>query len=215
MIKNNVTSIPKVSRGAGTPAYAASIDNERVKRYIAKYTINPAIAHGMSHIIGSVEVGKLADLCLWEPGFFGAKPEIVIKGGTIAWAQMGQANASIPPVQPVAMRPMFGATSVRHNSIAFVSTACVREGVAATYGLRKRVEAVRDCRHLTKADMKLNAALPKVDVDPETYQVRLFTGVARQRKVCPCRHRHIWLSILPISWHYLLQGDGRWYTVDL
>ncbi len=148
-------------------------DNLRIKRYISKYTINPAISHGMGHLIGSVEVGKLADLVLWKPAFFGAKPELVIKGGVIAWSQMGDPNASIPTPQPVFMRPMFGAfgSAPGSNSIAFVSRACLEHGTASGYGLAKRIEAVRGCRHLSKRDMKWNAALPRITVDAETYQV--------------------------------------------
>ncbi|KAI9989810.1 hypothetical protein PInf_020097 [Phytophthora infestans] len=125
-------------------------DNFRVRRYVAKYTINPAIAHGMAHLIGSVEVNKLADLCLWKPCFFGSKPELVIKGGAIAYAQMGDPNASIPTHSP---------------------KSCVDKKIAQSYGLKKRVEAVRNCRGVTKKDMKLNDALPKIQVDPETYKV--------------------------------------------
>lgn len=148
-------------------------DNFRIKRYVAKYTINPAIANGLSRYIGSVEVGKLADLVLWKPSFFGAKPEMVIKGGDIAWANMGDANASIPTPEPVIMRPMFGAfgKAGRANSIAFVSKAALDNGVKALYGLDKRVEAVDNVRKLTKLDMKLNDALPEITVDPETYTV--------------------------------------------
>ncbi|HEX4000347.1 MAG TPA: urease subunit alpha [Pirellulales bacterium] len=148
-------------------------DNLRIRRFIAKYTINPAIAHGMSHLIGSVEVGKLADLVLWRPAFFGAKPEMVIKGGVIAWSQMGDANASIPTPQPVLMRPMFGsfAQAVGPISIAFVSQACVDAGTAKEYGLRKRIEPVRNCRNIGKRDMKLNDLAPAITVDPETYLV--------------------------------------------
>ncbi|HEX8910597.1 MAG TPA: urease subunit alpha [Anaeromyxobacteraceae bacterium] len=149
-------------------------DNLRIRRYVAKYTINPAIAQGMSHLLGSVEVGKLADLVLWRPALFGAKPELVLKGGLIAWAQMGDPNASIPTPQPVVMRPMFGAfgRAVGATSIAFVSRAALQAGRAERYGLAKRVEAVRRCRGLGKRDMRLNDALPHLEVDPETYQVR-------------------------------------------
>ncbi|BBN02160.1 urease subunit alpha [Marchantia polymorpha subsp. ruderalis] len=148
------------------------IDNFRVKRYIAKYTINPAIAHGISHLVGSVEVGKLADLVLWKPEFFGAKPEIVIKGGTIAWAQMGDANGSIPTPEPKRMKPMFGATGKAGSlhSIAFVSQAAEKEGVKEKYNLQKKVEAVRNTRQLKKTDMKLNSATPDIDVDPTTFR---------------------------------------------
>jgi urease subunit alpha len=152
---------------------AGGNDNFRIKRYVAKYTINPAIAHGMSHVIGSVEVGKLADLVLWRPALFGAKPELIIKGGFIAWAQMGDPNASIPTPQPVMMRPMFGAfgRASAATSIAFVSRASIDRGVASAYGLSKRLEPVRGCRSLSKSDMKLNDATPKMTVDPETYTV--------------------------------------------
>jgi urease subunit alpha len=148
-------------------------DNLRIKRYVAKYTINPAIAHGMSHEIGSVEIGKLADLVLWKPAFFGAKPEMVIKGGIIAWSQMGDPNASIPTPQPVFMRPMFGSFAQASGpiSLAFVSQAAVDHGTATNYGLSKRIAAVHNCRELGKQDMRLNDALPVITVDPETYKV--------------------------------------------
>jgi urease subunit alpha len=148
-------------------------DNLRVRRYVAKYTINPAIAHGMAHEIGSVEVGKWADLVLWRPAFFGAKPELVIKGGFIAWAEMGDPNASIPTPQPSYMRPMFGALgrAVGATSIAFVSQRALTEGHIAALGLTKRLNAVRRCRGIGKKDMKLNDALPKMRIDPETYEV--------------------------------------------
>ena len=151
---------------------ANGADNFRARRYIAKYTINPAIAHGMAAQIGSVEVGKLADLVLWQPSFFGAKPEMVIKGGVIAYAQMGDANASIPTPQPVYTRPMFGAygNAVGPTSLAFVSEAS-RERVEADYGLAKEAVAVEHCRDIGKADMQLNDRVPEIDVDPETYRV--------------------------------------------
>ncbi|KAI8528009.1 hypothetical protein RHMOL_Rhmol12G0118300 [Rhododendron molle] len=159
----------KLSRGSIEPS-GSDNDNLRIKRYIAKYTINPAIANGFSQFVGSVEVGKLADLVIWKPSFFGAKPEMVIKGGTIAWANMGDPNASIPTPEPVIMRPMFGAfgKAGSANSIAF---AALDDGVKALYGLNKRVEAVGNVRRLTKLDMKLNDALPDIKVDPETYTV--------------------------------------------
>mmetsp|Transcript_7441 Transcript_7441/g.11326 ORF Transcript_7441/g.11326 Transcript_7441/m.11326 type:complete len:897 (+) Transcript_7441:97-2787(+) len=152
----------------------AFVDNERVKRYIAKYTINPAIAHGFSEVLGSVEVGKMADLCLWSPAFFGAKPNIVIKGGQIAWAQMGDPNASIPTPEPVFMRPQFVARSAfaaAKCSMVFVSQASVDEGVVQEYGLEKEIYPVRKCRGLKKTDMKLNGETPEIKVDPETYVV--------------------------------------------
>jgi urease len=147
-------------------------DNLRVKRYLAKYTINPAVAHGMSHLVGSVQAGKLADLVLWKPGYFGSKPEMIIKGGTIAWAQMGDPNASIPTPQPVKMRPMFGATSKNQHSVAFVSKAAADAGVKERYGLNKVVEGVVNCRDLTKKDMVLNDSTPEMEVDPETFEVK-------------------------------------------
>lgn len=171
-------------------------DNLRIKRYISKYTINPALAHGMAHIIGSVEVNKLADLVLWKPALFGAKPEMVIKGGVIAWAQMGDPNASIPTPQPVYMRPMFGGFGLASGpcSIAFVSELCHSKGVARAYGLTKRIEAVRGCRTLGKADLKWNDALPRIEVDPETYEVR----ADGERLVCaPAK-------VLPLAQRYFL-----------
>jgi urease alpha subunit len=147
-------------------------DNFRVKRYVAKYTINPAITHGMSHIVGSVEVGKMADLVLWKPSMFGAKPEMIIKGGTIAYAQMGDPNASIPTPQPVLMRPMFGATATRTgNSVAFVSAAAVLDGVGERLELGKQAVAVKNCRSISKKDMVLNDHTPEMRVDPETFEV--------------------------------------------
>jgi urease subunit alpha len=163
----------KRQRGA-LPSERGDNDNVRIKRYIAKYTINPALSHGVAHCVGSVEVGKLADLVLWRPAFFGAKPEMVIKGGFIAWAQMGDPNASIPTPQPVFMRPMFGGFGRAPGtfSLAFVSRACQEHAVAEGYRLSKRIEAVRGCRELGKKDMKGNDAMPKLTVDPETYEVR-------------------------------------------
>ena len=148
-------------------------DNVRIKRYISKYTINPAVAQGMSHLVGSVETGKMADLVLWRPSFFGAKPEMVIKGGVIGWSQMGDPNASIPTPQPVFMRPMFGGFGKASApiSLAFVSQACATANVYSDYGLAKKVEPVRACRSVGKRDMQWNNALPKIEVDPETYRV--------------------------------------------
>ena len=153
------------------PEDAAGDDNFRIKRYVAKYTINPAVSHGMGHLIGSVEVGKLADLVLWRPALFGAKPELVLKGGVIAWSQMGDPNASIPTPQPVVMRPMFGGfgKAPASCSIAFVSWPGVE--TVNGYGLSKRIEPVRNCRSVSKKDMKLNDATPSMEVDPETYRV--------------------------------------------
>ncbi|MDY5128389.1 urease subunit alpha [Actinotignum urinale] len=148
-------------------------DNNRIKRYIAKYTINPAIAHGMGHIIGSVEVGKFADLVLWEPKFFGVKPKLVIKGGYINRTLMGDSNASIPTPQPRTMRDSYGAMGklVHKTSITFMSKAAIEAGVPEELGLERKIEAVKGIRNLTKKDMKLNDAMPNIEVDPETYVV--------------------------------------------
>jgi urease subunit alpha len=152
----------------------AENDNFRAKRYIAKYTINPAITHGIAEYVGSVEAGKLADLVLWKPAFFGVKPEMVIKGGMIAWSQMGDANASIPTPQPVHMRPMFGSFggAIAATSLTFVSQAALNRDIATQLGLQKPTVAVSGTRQLSKRDMKLNDALPQIEVDPETYEVR-------------------------------------------
>ncbi|QEW22460.1 Urease subunit alpha 1 [Marinibacterium anthonyi] len=149
-------------------------DNFRVRRYIAKVTINPALAHGMSHQIGSIEEGKRADLVLWNPAFFGVKPEMVLVGGTIVCAQMGDSNASITTPQPVYSRPMFGAfgRSVENSAILFVSEAAQANGLRNQIGLAKQTVAVKGCRTVTKSDLKLNAALPHIEVHPETYEVR-------------------------------------------
>ncbi|KAK4696381.1 urease, partial [Lecanoromycetidae sp. Uapishka_2] len=160
----------KVQRGTLKEDEGTGADNFRVKRYISKYTINPAIAQGMSHVLGSVEVGKLADLVLWDPANFGTKPTMVIKSGMISHMQMGDPNASIPTVEPIVMRPMFAAY-VPQTSVTFVSKASVETGTVATYNLRKRIEVVKNCRNVGKKDMKYNDAMPKMRVDPETYVV--------------------------------------------
>lgn len=163
----------KVQRGA-LPEDSSRHDNFRAKRYVAKYTINPAITHGIAAHVGSVEVGKLADLCLWRPAFFGVKPELVIKGGMIAWSQMGDANASIPTPQPVHMRPMFGSFggAMTATSLTFMSQIAVQHGIPEQLGLRKSAVAVAGTRQLSKQNMKLNDAMPVMEVDPETYEVR-------------------------------------------
>lgn len=162
----------KVQRGSLNRDTLA--DNFRARRYVAKYTINPAITHGISEYVGSVEEGKLADLCLWRPAFFGVKPEIVIKGGAIAWSQMGDANASIPTPQPVHMRPMFGSfAGARHaTSLTFLSQTALENEIPSQLKLQKQAVAVSGTRQLSKQDMKLNDALPQMEVDPETYEVR-------------------------------------------
>ncbi|MGK7943929.1 MAG: urease subunit alpha [Microcystaceae cyanobacterium] len=149
-------------------------DNQRAKRYVAKYTINPAITHGIADYVGSVEEGKLADLCLWKPAFFGVKPEIVIKGGMIAWSQMGDANASIPTPQPVYMRPMFGSFggAIAATSLTFLSQIAIQQEIPKKIDLQKPCVAVKNTRNLSKTDMKCNDFLPHIEVNPETYEVR-------------------------------------------
>jgi urease subunit alpha len=162
----------KAQRGSlqGDPA---THDNRRVKRYVAKYTINPAITHGMAHLIGSVEEGKLADLVLWKPAFFGVKPVLVLKSGMIAAAAMGDANASIPTPQPVHYRPMFGSFGkALHRSVTFVSRAALRNPALRKLKLARPLVPVKNTRKLGKKDMVHNQWQPKIDVDPETYQVR-------------------------------------------
>lgn len=156
------------------PTLSQANDNFRIKRYVAKYTINPAITHGISHLVGSVEVGKVADLVIWSPAFFGVKPDLVVKSGMIAYAQMGDPNASIPTPQPVYGRPMFGAfgAALKH-SITFVSQAAFDAGVHEKLGLNKRVEPVKGCRTVTKKDMVHNDQTPVIEVDPETYEVKV------------------------------------------
>ncbi|MEJ2463179.1 MAG: urease subunit alpha [Candidatus Thiodiazotropha sp.] len=163
----------KVQRGSlqGDPAQH---DNLRARRYIAKYTINPAISHGIAHEVGSVEVGKLADLVLWKPAFFGTKPSLIIKGGMIAAAPMGDPNASIPTPQPVHYRPMFGALggALHATRMSFISQAGEASGIAQALGLRSMIGVVRNCRRLSKADMVLNDYQPHIEVDPQTYLVK-------------------------------------------
>ena len=178
------------------PDEQGDCDNLRIRRYVAKYTINPAIAHGVGDEIGSVEVGKLADLLLWHPAFFGVKPELVIKGGLIAWSQMGDANASIPTPQPVGMRPMFGGHGAAgsETSLAFVSKAALDSGVVDAYDLRKSLYAVRGCRGVRKTDLKLNGATPRMRVDPETYVV------TADNEELHCEP----LEVLPLAQRYFL-----------
>ena len=171
-------------------------DNNRARRYVAKYTICPAIAHGLDHEIGSVEVGKLADLVLWEPAFFGVRPHAVLKGGMIAWAAMGDANASIPTPQPVLPRPMFGAApaAAAATSVHFVSTQAVDVGLADRLAVNRRLVAVKDVRKVGKADMPLNDALPRIEVDPDTFTVRIDGDVWQEQPA----------SELPMAQRYFL-----------
>ncbi|PPE67985.1 urease subunit alpha [Caldimonas caldifontis] len=163
----------KQQRGA-LPGDTARHDNARVKRYLAKLTINPALAHGIAHEVGSIEVGKWADLVLWKPAFFGVKPSLILKGGFIAAAAMGDPNASIPTPQPVHYRPMFGSFggALSATSLTFLSQSALAAGAAERYGLRKEVSAVKGCRSVKKADMVHNAYAPRMQIDPQTYHVR-------------------------------------------
>jgi urease subunit alpha len=182
----------KVQRGAlkGDPK---THDNARVKRYVAKYTVNPAITHGMAHLVGSVEEGKLADLVLWKPAFFGVKPSIVLKGGMIAAAAMGDPNASIPTPQPVHYRPMFGAFGRGlRTSVTFVSQAALANPALGQLGLSRPLEAVRGMRKIGKRDMVHNDTRPRIEVDPETYEVRADGEllVCEPAKVLPMAQRY-------------------------
>jgi urease subunit alpha len=183
----------KVQRGPLTGDSSRS-DNERVKRYVSKYTINPAITHGIADEAGSIEPGKLADLVLWSPAFFGAKPEMVVKGGFIAWSVMGDANASIPTPQPVVYRPMFGAFAgaAPASSGVFVSQASLPQ--VERLGLDKRIVPVRNCRNIGKGNMVRNAATPRIEVDPETYEVRA------DGELLTCEPA----SVLPLAQRYFL-----------
>jgi urease subunit alpha len=171
-------------------------DNFRVRRYVAKYTINPAITQGIAHEVGSVEPGKLADLVLWKPAFFAVKPSLVIKGGMIAMAAMGDPSASIPTPQPVHYRPMFGAygPALAVSCVNFVSQASIDAGIGDRLGLSRPLSAVRGTRTIGKADMVLNGATPKIDVDAQTYEVRA-DGV-----LLTCEPA----SVLPLAQRYFL-----------
>jgi urease subunit alpha len=171
-------------------------DNARARRYVAKYTICPAVAHGLDAEIGSVEVGKLADLVLWEPKFFGVRPHVVVKGGVIAWAQMGDANASIPTPQPILPRPMWGAKplAAAATSVHFVSQFALDDGLAGRLAVRRRLVPITDTRHRGKADLPNNDATPDIDVDPETFTVRIDGDVVEQQPV----------DIVPMAQRYFL-----------
>jgi urease subunit alpha len=171
-------------------------DNFRARRYVAKYTINPAIAHGIAHEVGSLEVGKLADLVIWKPAFFGVKPDMVVKGGFPMSAAMGDPNASIPTPQPVLTRPMFGGfgRAPFTTSLTFVSQAALDRGVPKSLHLQKTIAAVKHCRSIGKRDLKLNDALPRIEVDPETYEVRA------DGQLLSCEP----LAVLPMAQRYFL-----------
>ena len=186
----------KVQRGLLPEDQKAGVDNFRARRYIAKYTINPAITHGIAHEVGSVEPGKLADLVLWKPAFFGVKPSLVIKGGAIATAPMGDPNASIPTPQPVHYRPMFAAMgqAAAQTSLSFVSQAALKAGIGKKLGLRKTLSAVKDTRTVRKADMIFNTWQPHMEVDPETYEVKA------NGELLTCEP----LEIVPLAQRYFL-----------
>jgi urease subunit alpha len=177
------------------PSHPAA-DNFRALRYVSKYTICPAVTHGISHEVGSIEVGKLADLVIWKPAFFGVKPETILKGGFIAWANMGDPNASIPTPQPTFYRPQFGAhaKAIAATSVTFVSAASLESGALDGLGLSKRLVAVRNCRGVTKKDLPFNDATPSITVDPETYTV---TADGRELRCEP-------LAVLPMAQRYFL-----------
>jgi len=185
----------KIQRGA-LAGDSARNDNKRAKRYVAKYTINPAITHGMGGEIGSIEPGKLADLVLWKPAFFGVKPEMVVKGGFIAWSVMGDPNASIPTPQPVTYRPMFGSfgCATAATSITFISQAALLADLPTKLGLKKLIAAVQNCRTIGKKDMIHNDATPKIEVDPETYEVRVDGALITCEPA----------SVLPLAQRYFL-----------
>ncbi|HTP37931.1 MAG TPA: amidohydrolase family protein, partial [Steroidobacteraceae bacterium] len=185
----------KVQRGA-LPEDSARHDNFRARRYVAKYTVNPALAHGIAHEVGSVEPGKLADLVLWNPAFFGVKPALVIKGGMIVAAPMGDPNASIPTPQPVHYRPMFAALGRARaaTSVSFVSAAGLEAGMQQRLGLQKRLVAVRGTRSVQKKDLVLNDYRPKIEVDSQTYEVRADGVLLRCEPA----------AVLPLAQRYFL-----------
>jgi urease subunit alpha len=185
----------KTQRGA-LPGDTERSDNARVKRYVAKLAINPALAHGIAHEVGSIEVGKWADLVFWRPAFFGVKPSLVLKGGFIALAAMGDPNASIPTPQPVHQRPMFGSFggALARGSLTFVSQASLAEGIAESYGLHKRLAAVKGCRQVKKAHMVHNAYTPVMQIDAQTYEVRA------DGQLLTCEPA----SVLPMAQRYFL-----------
>ena len=185
----------KIQRGS-LAGDSADSDNHRVKRYIAKYTINPAITHGIAQHVGSIEPGKLADLVLWRPAFFGVKPDMIIKGGFISWSLMGDANASIPTPQPVWYRPMFGSFggATAATSLTFLSKLAIEEGLPEKLSLHKTAAAVEHCRTVGKASMVHNDATPTIEVDPETYEVRA------DGELLTCEAA----SVLPLAQRYFL-----------
>jgi urease subunit alpha len=184
--------VMKDRRGALDGEPVAGADNLRACRYIAKVTICPAQTHGLDGDVGSVEPGKLADLLLWDPAWFGVRPSVVVKGGMIAWALMGDANASIPTPQPVMARPMFGAALASETSVAWVAPAALDDGLPGRLRVQRPLLAVRNMRGLAKADLKLNDARPDIEVDPRTFAVRIDGDLVREDPV----------SVLPLAQRY-------------
>ena len=186
----------KIQRGRLPQDEGKGNDNFRVKRYVSKYTINPAITHGISEYVGSVEVGKLADIVLWKPALFGAKPEMMIKGGMIIASRMGDPNASIPTPQPVIYRHMFGAAgkALFNTCITFVSKVSLEKNIVQQYQLQKMILPVKNCRNISKKDLILNDATPQIDVNPENYEVR----VDGEHITCEP------LAVLPLAQRYFL-----------
>jgi urease subunit alpha len=186
----------KVQRGALPEEKGSKNDNFRVKRYVSKYTINPAITHGIASYVGSLENGKLADIVLWKPALFGVKPEMVIKGGMIIASRMGDPNASIPTPQPVIYRHMFGAygRALSATCATFVSKLSLEKSIVQNYGLQKMILPVKDCRTISKKDMVHNDATPQIDVDPENYEVKV------EGKQITCEP----LATLPLAQRYFL-----------
>jgi urease subunit alpha len=186
----------KMKKQRGVLSPDTDNDNFRVKRYVSKYTINPAITHGISEYVGSIEPGKLADLVLWKPALFGAKPEMIIKGGMIISSRMGDPNASIPTPQPVMYREMFGAfgKALHNTCVSFVSQAAVDNNIAKEYGLQKMVLPVKNCRNIGKKDLIHNSSTPNITVNPETYEV------AVDGKVITCEPA----TVLPLAQRYFL-----------
>jgi len=166
-----VAHVMKARRGSLGESLPA--DNERARRYVAKYTINPAVAHGLDDEIGSVEAGKLADLVLWDPRFFGVRPDIVIKGGAIVWGALGDPNASIPTPQPVLMRPTLFEGRGADHAVTFVAPAAIEEGLGGHLGLQRRLLPVKPTREVTKADMRNNDLCPQIEIDPETFRIEV------------------------------------------